>query len=297
MKTIVPILFSLFFTAVLLIFPGEASCAVRQGISLCGNTVIPSLFPFFAVITFLLRLGLADLLRPLCAPLMMPLFRLRGICAAPLLAGLMGGYPTGAKTISELYEQGSLTRGEAELLLGFCNNCGPGFLLGFVGAGVLGSTPLGAYLFLIHAAAALLTGMILCRLPRKPEAPPLPCSLLAENHSLSMALTASVSSALRSTLNICAYVVLFRTMAALLPHLPPPIIGAVEMVSGISLLDPGRSGFVMAAAIAAWGGISVHCQTMAVTGELSLRYHTAGKILQAILSTLLAFFAAKWVCR
>lgn len=295
MKKFLPILLSVFFATALLARPAEAALAVRNGLSLCARTVVPSLFPFFAVTAFLLRMGVDTLLRPIFAPFMRPLFHLRGICALPLLAGLTGGYPTGAKTAAELYEQGTLTKEEAELILGFCNNCGPGFLLGYVGAAVLGSTQMGVYLLVIHFAAALATGMILCRTPRRSEPRPLPCTLPVHALSPAKALTSAVSSALTSTLGICAYVVLFQTVAALLPPLPPILLGGVEMVSGVAQLTPSASGFIAAAGLAAWGGVSVHCQTMSVTGELSLRYHTVGKIIQTILSVLLAFAAAKWV--
>ena len=290
MKRMMTILPALFFAAALLVRPLDASHAVQSGLSLCGRTVIPALFPLFAVTAFLLQSGATRFLHLLCAPLMIPLFHLRGVCAVPLLAGLVGGYPTGAKTTAELYEQGTITKAEAELLLGFCNNCGPGFLLGFTGS-VLGSPRLGAYLLVVHTTAALLTGMILCRLPRRWEPPSLPCSLPALNVSLPQALTRSVSSALASTLSICAYVVLFQTAAAMLPDLSPAVVGAVELVSGITMLSPDRTGFLTAAALIGWGGCSVHCQTMAVTGDLSIRYHTAGKLLQAILSIPLALIA------
>lgn len=297
MKKFLPILLSIFFATALLAQPETAALAVQTGLSLCARTVIPSLFPFFAVTAFLLRMGVDTLLRPVFAPVMMPLFHLRGACAIPLLAGLTGGYPTGAKTAAELYEQGILTKGETELLLGFCNNCGPGFLLGYAGAAVLGSAQAGMYLLAIHFTAAIGTGMILCRLPRRNEPPPLPCTLPVHTLSPAKALTSAVSSALASTLGICAYVVLFQTAAALLPTLPPAVLGGVEMVSGMAQLTPSASGFIAAAGLAAWGGVSVHCQTMSVTGELSLRYHTAGKIIQAVLSVLFAFLAATWVYR
>ena len=295
MKKFLPILLSLFFAAALLVSPETAAAAVRSGLTLCARTVIPSLFPFFAVTAFLLRLGVDSLLRPVFAPIMMPLFHLRGTCAVPLLAGLTGGYPTGAKTAAELYEQGTLTRREAELLLGFCNNCGPGFLLGYVGTAILGSPRAGMVLLVIHFSAALLTGMILCRLPRKNEHLPLPCPVPVHTLSPAKALTSAVSSALTSTLGICAYVALFQTAAALLPPLPPSILGGVEMVSGMAELTPSAGGFIAAAGLTAWGGISVHCQTASVTGELSLRYHTAGKVIQTLLSVLLALLTANLV--
>lgn len=66
----------------------------------------------------------------------------------------------------------------------------------------------------------------------------------------------------------------------------------MELVSGASALEPGATGFISAAVIAAWGGLCVHCQTMAVIGDLSPRWHWAGKALQALLSLLLAGAAA-----
>ena len=111
--------------ALLLLRPQKAASAVRAGLALCAGTVVPSLFPFFAAISLLLQLGAAEALGRLCAPIMRPLFRMRGVCALPLLAGLLGGYPSGAKTAASLYAQGRITRQEAELLLGFCDNCGP----------------------------------------------------------------------------------------------------------------------------------------------------------------------------
>ena len=150
--------------ALLLLRPQEAASAVRAGLALCAGTVVPSLFPFFAAISLLLQLGAAEALGRLCAPIMRPLFRMRGVCALPLLAGLLGGYPSGAKTAASLYAQGRITRQEAELLLGFCDNCGPAFLLGCVGAGVLGDPAAGLWLYAVHILSALLAGLLLCRL-------------------------------------------------------------------------------------------------------------------------------------
>lgn len=298
MKKKISICAVLLFAAMLLCRPDAAAQAVRDGLSLCFRTVVPSLFPFLAVSGLLLRLGFGAALQPVCAVFMGPMFRMRGICAAPLVTGLLGGYPTGAKAAAELYEQGAVTRQEAELLLGFCNNCGPGFLLGFVGAGILGSAQAGAYLFLVHALAALLTGIVLTRRCRRRDPPALPCHLPAQRISLPRMITESVSAALTSMLGICAYVVLFRTVAAVLPtSFDGGILGIVEMVSGAASLPANAAGFVAAAAITAWGGVSVHCQTMSVVGELSLKYHTVGKLLQTVFSVLLALAVARWVYR
>lgn len=279
----------------LLLRPQEAAEAVRSGLRLCAGTVVPSLFPFFAVISLLLQLGLADVLHSACGAVMMPLFRMRGVCALPFLAGLLGGYPSGAKTVAELYAQGGISRQEAELLLGFCDNCGPAFLLGYIGAGILGDTKQGLILFAIHGVSAVLTGMVLCRIIRDRGPALLGSKLPAKTVSFPQALTASVTGAAGAMLNICAFVVLFRVLAALPPEpLPLPVLGTLEMVSGTAALVPGRAGFVAAAAIVGWGGLSVHCQAMSLTAPegLSFRWHWVGKAVQAAVS---AGLAAVWV--
>ncbi len=290
MKKLLPIL-AVLAAAGLLLRPQEAAGAVREGLALCGGTVIPSLFPFFVVISLLLQLGAAETLGRVCGPVMGPLFHLRGDCALPLLAGLLGGYPSGAKAAAELYAQGRVSRREAELLLGFCDNCGPAFLLGYVGAGVLGDAGAGAALYLIHLVSALLTGMLLCRLGGRRENAAAGRVRPVREVSLPQALTGAVSGALGSMLQICAFVVFFRVLAALPPVSPPAfILGGLEMVSGMAALEPGRPGFAAAAAVAGWGGLSVHCQAMSLTAPegLSFRWHWAGKAVQAALSALLA---------
>ena len=278
------------FAALLLIDAKGAGAAVRDGLLLCGKTVVPSLFPFFVVTALLLRLGVDSMLRPLCAPFMRPLFGMRGECAAPLLAGFLGGYPTGARSAAQLYEQEALTRGEAELLLGFCNNCGIGFLVGFVGAGIFGSVRVGFALLMVHIISALLSGVVLCRFVRRSEEIiRLPDNLPVQRVPFSAALVASVSGAVNSTLTVCAYIVFFRTVTTLLPaSLPNIVTGAVEMVGAVAQLRADAVGFAAAAGITAWGGLSVHCQTMAVVGDLSLRWHTEGKLLQTVIAVVMA---------
>ena len=275
------------FAALLLLHPQRASAAAGEGLLLCFRTVIPSLFPFFVVTSLLTQLGFAGLLQDLFAPLMMPLFRMRGVCALPLLAGLLGGYPTGAKAAADLYREGVICREEAERLLGFCNNCGPAFLLGYVGTSVLGNPALGVRLLVIHILSALLTGMFLCRVNHNELPNLLPCRVPAVPVSLPCVFTGAISSSFSSMLNICAYVVIFRAAAALLP-LPGWCLGAVEMVSGLAALPQGASAFLPAAVITAWSGFSVHCQTMAVAEDLSMKWHLPGKAIQALIAAALA---------
>ena len=293
-----PVIAVLGVGVLLLLRPETASGAVREALALCARTIVPSLFPFFVVTSLLLELGLADGLRRVCGPFMGPLFHMRGVCALPLLMGLVGGYPSGARTAAELYRRGEVTREEAELLLGFCDNCGPAFLLSFAGAQVLGSARAGAWLYLIHVLSALVTGLVLCRVVPGRGPGLLTGNLPARPVSFPRALTGAVAGALTSVLNICAFVTAFGVLSALLPAaVPPAALGVLEMVGGVEGLAPGQAGFVLAAAITGWGGLSVHCQALSVTASqgLSFRWHWAGKTIQSWLSVMLALAACAWV--
>ena len=285
--------------AVVLARSEETAQAVRDGLALCAQSVVPALFPFFVLSSLLIACGASELLSALLSPLMRPLFGLSGAGAAALALGLCGGYPVGARTAAELVENGALSRDEGERLLAFCNNAGPGFLLGVCGAGVFSSSRAGAALYLIHVAAALCAGLLTCR-----ALPPVPHGIYphksAKAQHLSTAFPAAVQNALTGCLNVSAFVVFFTVLARLLLHFLPEafasslpcalLLGFLELTSGVLSLPCSRAGFLSCAALLGWGGMSVHFQTrsMLVASPLSARYYLKGKALQALLSLLLA---------
>ena len=146
--------------ALLLWFP-EASEGVRRGLSVCGDVIIPSLFPFFVLGAAIMELGLPQRLSRRLSPAMSKLFGAPGAGASALVMGLMGGYPLGAATAAGLAERGVISRAECRRLLGFCNNSGPAFLIGAAGVGVFGSVRAGAVLYFCHILAALSSGIVL----------------------------------------------------------------------------------------------------------------------------------------
>ena len=293
-----------FALARLLLSPDTSAQACRDALTLCAQTVIPSLFPFFVLSSLLVSGGGADAFSALLGGLMRPLFGLDGAGASALALGLLGGYPVGARTVAELHSAGTLEKKEAERLLGFCNNAGPGFILGICGGAVLHSSRAGLYLYLVHTASALLTGILLCRdLPRR-GAGYHKAAQHANAVPFASLFSAAVRSALAGILNVCAFVVLFlvllRLLAAMLPAavsasaLYPPLLGFVELTNGVTALSATRGGFVCCAVLLAWGGLSVHAQTLSVLDgtSLSTRYYWRGKMMQAAFSAPLAWLVS-----
>ena len=99
---------------------------------------------------------------------------------------------------------------------------------------------------------------------------------------------------------VCAFVVFFLVLLRLLEHYTGTwgaAAGVVELTNGILRLTPGRRGFVLASSLLGWGGLSVHCQTAAVTAGSGMRLgrYLAAKAVQSVLSALLALLAAPLV--
>ena len=285
---------------VLVLFLAEAGfvrAAAAEALSLCAGSVIPALFPFLVVSSLLLSLGLGELLSPMLAGLMEPLFRVDGVGSSALLLGLVGGYPIGAKTAADLYRGGRLSRPEAERLLAFCNNSNPVFLISVLGVGVFGSVRAGVWLWLIHLLSALLTGLLF-RNHGGPVRRQAGGTAAFQAVSLPAAFVAAVRESLSGMLSVCAFVTFFyvlaRPLASLGGWLGPVLVGLTELFSLTPLLRPDRFGFILASAMAGWGGLSVLCQTAAVLEGSGLRLQScaAGKAVQGLLAGLLAALLA-----
>lgn len=306
-------------TAGLVLAPDQAIAGAKDGLTLCFNVIVPSLFPFFVLSSLVVDLGLAAYLGRAMERLMRPLFRVSGSCAAAIALGFIGGYPVGARTALQLYQQGLCSKTEAERLLAFCNNSGPAFILGVVGAGVFGDSRVGLLLYLTHALASLLVGLLFRLYGRStssqssaPRAKPI------QAVTVPTAFTGAVSRSMQNTLNICAFVVFFAVVLQLLstygaftalarllslagfqPEWARRLVaGLLELSSGVSSLRGSThlAGRVsMAAFMLGWAGLSVHCQVLSflVDSGLSAKTYLAGKLCHGLIAAALTYCLAR----
>ena len=294
----------------LVLAPREAIESARYALRLCAELILPSLLPFFTASALLIRLGFPHRLSRLLAPLARRLWGVSGAGATAFFAGICGGYPLGAQTVGELYASGQVSKEEAERLLGFCNNSGPSFLVGVIGASLLGSRAAGLWLYAIHVLAAALTGLVFRARDGGDSAP-----LAAEELSLPEALVGAVRQALEAVLNVSGFVVCFCVLSGMLdmlgvysalaslisrvtgldaPLLRAFLVGLLELSSGVGALrtlPAGPAVFVLSAFLCGWGGLSVQFQTLAVLAQTDLRVRRLlpGRLLCASFSALLAF--------
>lgn len=299
--------------AALLMSTAEVISCCRGALTLCLELIMPSLFPFFVISGLLNRLGFPAYLGRLLSPAAARLFNVSGAGASAFFIGISGGYPMGASYIADMHEKGQIPAEEASRLLAFCNNSGPAFIIGAVGAGVFRSGAVGGILYLVHITAALLTGVLL-----RPKHRAESCTVTAsEPESIKSALPEAVRQSVVSTLNVCGFVVCFTVLTGLLDawgvfsgtagiisaalglelhFVRAALTGLLELGSAVGAmqgLSASPLNLALAAGVLGWGGISVHFQTAAVLAdaEIETAPHFTGRLISAALGAALAYFS------
>ena len=316
-KKLIAAAVSVIIMLLLILVPGPALSGARRGLSLCGETVIPSLFPFLVMSSFVISSGLADACGRLFEPLTRRVFRLPGCAGAAFILGAIGGYPVGANAVAQLCTNGSLTKRDSERLLCFAINSSPAFIIGAVGAGFLGSAQAGMLLYAAHLAASISIGLIL-RANNKPAPkikvrPPRKKS----NAGFSAAFVESVTNSAHSIITISAFVVLFSSLNALMNHmgvtatiagamsklLPAPpsdpqffsraVAGILEVTNGCAAAagSNGMTAVLLTAAVLGFSGLSVQFQVISMIREagLSARLFILTRFLHITLSVFFAW--------
>lgn len=274
------------FAAGLFTQPEAAAKGISDGLLLCVNVIIPSLFPFIALAAFLNKSGLADNIGKVLSPTTRILFRLPGVTACTVLMGLIGGYPVGGKMIAALYEEEKITARQAHRLFCFCVNpghfCNQRCRHSGIGEQKTRVSPVCVTCTLQPADRNYLR---CCR----QKIPLLPThTVRREKRGLIDAYVNSVADAAASIYGVCAWVVLFSCIIALLT--PLHLIGwaqafiacVLECSCGCAML-PDQS-LPLLAAVLGWGGISVQCQLLPYVLKTNMKplHFILGRLLHAL---------------
>ena len=312
------------FTFGLLIFSSTNLSAVKSGLSLWANSVIPSLFPFFIATELLMHTNIVHQLGFILNKFMKPLFNVRGEGSFAFIMGIISGYPVGAKIATNFRQNNICTKEECERLLSFTNNSGPLFIIGTVGILMFKSTTIGILLFITHLLSSISIG-ILFRFWKKNN-----ISNAYIKHSnfknskhqnvslnnLGEVIAESITSATSSVLLIGGFIVLFSSIISILKSsgilnsislfinpifeilnidtsfCMPLISGFIEITNGIALISNIACkklsiNIVLTSFLLGFGGMSVLLQVLSITSktDLSIKPYILGKLLHGILAS------------
>lgn len=275
---------AIFILLLLIIASDTAVTGALDGIEICMRVIVPTLFPFFVITSYLNQalIGISvPAMRPLCRKLQVPVG-----CDSLLLFGLIGGYPVGAQLISNAYEGKQINRNTAHILMGYCSNAGPAFIFGIAGT-LFTDIRIPALLWCIHICSALITAYLL---PKSTQESVQGAAI--SNSTLTSALTKSI----QVTASVCAWIILFKiAITFIFQIIPIPFMpylsGILELSNGCICLQklPSCSvRFLLCACFLSFGGLCVMMQTASITKEMGMGLYIPGKVIQTIVSFILS---------
>lgn len=281
----------------MVVFPSIALDSARKGISLWLSNVLPALLPFFICANFLQNIGVIRILNSVVFPFTM---------------SVLSGYPMGAKIVGDLRRGGEISLNEAKRLMSFCSTSGPAFIVGAVGAGMLGSGLYGGIIAVSHYAGALLNGCIYTRIYGK-ETINKQQDMISPARSMQDAFTEAILSAFKSLGIVLAYIVLFMFITDIFhmcggfsivesAELKALFKGFLEMTVGCGAVAECAEASeqlrcVFCTAILSWGGLSVMGQSMSMlsgTG-ITVGYLFISKLTHSIFSAVTALIITIFV--
>jgi hypothetical protein len=280
------LIFGLFFSA-------ETVEYVKEGMNLAISCVIPSSFPFMIISDVYVTYGKPENLRLLRKAFCSLLgFSHKGL--APFICGNVGGFPIGAKMISDLYLSGELEKDDAERLLPLCNNPSCAFIVGGVGLGIYKDVRVG---FILLCAVYFST--VICGILIRKERSYISISddISRQNYSF----IESVKRAGGSSISIISFISLFSVITGIIKkHVKyPPVLyvifalievsGAAKYSSELVNFSPYIALSLTAFALG-FGGICVGMQSSAFTlsAGLDMKKYYLIKLLEGVIASALS---------
>lgn len=292
-----------------LLHSDSSLAAVRNGMGLWLNVLVPTLLPFMILTDILIRTGVIK-------KILMPTWRFWkfffGITpsgAYALLGGCLCGYPMGAKITSDLYLNQEITLEEAQYLLTFTNHPSPAFVNTYIAAVCLEDKISSGYIFFILYLSSFIS-MLVFRFfyykKKKKQCSKKETKKEASISSLPGALMdVSIMNGFETITRLGGYILLFSILADMIrnswkfnPFWECLLLGLMELTTGSKLLSETSLSYTVKCLclipMTAFGGLCITAQTRSlVSKKLSLKPYLLAKICTSAISLIMTLVFVK----
>lgn len=278
---------------VLIVFSDICKTGIERGIMICGNVIIPSLFPFTVCVLMLMNLNIT-VKNKIFLKFLYCTFGQSFEMFCVMFFSMLGGYPIGCKLINEMFKDEKINSKAAHIMQMYCVNAGPAFIISAVGCGVIHSKTVGIILFLSHISVSFVMAICAAKFLRKnykiteQKRAEKPYSEIFVN---------SVYNASTAVLSICAYVILFSCLNTYIAYFfenfkfLKSIIFFTEITSGIT----NTKNIIFISFLLGFAGISIWCQIFALSKNVKIDFKLfiLGRILHGGISAAVTFLLLK----
>lgn len=299
-KIIFAVLCTLLSIFCVIYYSKECSRGITNGISFCIGVLLPSLFLFMIIASYIVESGVATLLDKPFSKITLSLFRLPGCCSSAIILSLIGGYPVGAKLTYSLYEKGLITQSQAKKLSYFAIGAGPGFLINYIGSALLNNKSIGNILLISQSVSVIISGIIAGRVIKSETYTKV--DFVKKGALSGEAFVKSVKNGCSACVNMCAMVVVFsaiieivKTLLSGNKKLSDIITALLEITTGCNVMC-GKYPLTLIAFMVGFSGICVHFQVFSALKDIRISkgvffvFRILGGILTAISTYILLMF-------
>lgn len=229
--------------------------------------------------------------------------------AYAILVGMLCGYPMGAKTTSDLYENGQITKKEAEYLLTFVNQPSPVFVRTYLCQICLNDrVPFFKMMLILWVSEWMTAQFFRFIIFRKKNYFGEETVMKKETPATSSSeafLDVSIMNGFETVTRLGGYILMFSILSACISHfwnmknlIGYTLSGILELTTGLCRLQNANIHmqwkYLLTLFLTAFGGICITFQTRSlVTRKLSMIPYITAKLLNGITTVLFALFFSK----
>ncbi len=285
----ITILFILSFIVLIIAFPNISNCGVTEGLLLSANVVIPALFPFMICVLMFMKIN-TQFDNKFINKILYRLFGQNFDLFLVFVLSMIGGYPAGAGLINEMYNQNLISKKAANILLSYCVNAGPAFVILVVG-GAFSSQDIGIVLLISHLFSSIIISLVCAKSLKK--------EVIFSKHnekrinSFSQIFVDSVVSASKSMINVCSFIIFFSVVNEYIDYFFSniPIIKNISYITEVTQSVRECKNIYFISFLLGFSGLCIWFQVFALCEniEINLLRFVSSRIIHGTISMILTY--------
>ena len=297
MRKIIVCIISAVFLGILVAFPQACAEGISKGLANSAEILVPSLFPFMVLSSFVIRSGAYEYTGKIFSP-PARIFRLPQSAVSAVLLSFIGGFPVGARCVKLLYESGEINEKQADRMMRFCVCSGPSFLITAIGAIMLRNTSAGIILYVSQIVSGIILGIVSGIFSDK-ESERKVSYRSSENTDIIQAFIMSSSDGAGAIVELTALVAIFSMFINVLSSWGADnyfLTSIIEVTTACrEIAENGCPLWALSFAVG-YGGLCVHLQIFSLLKGMKINkpVFELYRLANAVLSSLITYFICKF---
>ena len=297
------VILTLIYIFLLIIYSKEISIHILKSIKTCIYTIIPSLYIFMIVSDFIITSNIYTLFSKPFSFISKYIFRIPEHFFPIYIINNIGGYPIGAKLISDMLYNNKIDVKTAEDMMTYCYLSGPAFIFGIVSTYIFSDLKTG----IIILISILLSNFIIAVIIGLKRSIPKSSTYSAKLNLSINNFILSIYNGGQSIFKICAIIIFFSSLicifenSGIISYIARIIEVYTELdystsiacikslfeISNISLFESETDNIPLIASLLSFGGLCIIFQIKSIIPKLSIKRFIIFRIASIILSYLI----------